>query len=188
MIESQFAVKSQRINFSISRLEAITTLAVITCHPIQRPDGAFSSYRCRIGNKSLDDKISRSRRGSEKNTDDIWSWPCVLISPQLTSAGAPEKDQRSVTRMYRSWRSNPNTRSAKRRWYCEWDFILSRTSLRLLCILLTCSISTFSSPCFHQCRHSCFSSSSSCPPLLSPPLSPCVCVRADVSVPADIRL
>lgn len=47
---------------------------------------------------------------------------CVGFVSQPTSAGAPEKDLRSDTRMYRSWRSNPNTRTAKRRWYCEWDF------------------------------------------------------------------
>lgn len=43
-----------------------------------------------------------------------------MISSQPTSAGAPEKDQRSGTRMFRSWRLNPNTPSVRRRWYCEW--------------------------------------------------------------------
>lgn len=45
-----------------------------------------------------------------------------LISSQPTSAGAPEKDQRSGTRTFRSWRLNPNIPTVRRRWYCEWDF------------------------------------------------------------------
>lgn len=41
---------------------------------------------------------------------------CVcLIFPQPTSAGAPEKDQRSGTRTFRSWRSNPNIPTVRRR-------------------------------------------------------------------------
>lgn len=45
-----------------------------------------------------------------------------LISSQPTSAGAPEKDQRSGTRTFRSWRLNPNIPTVRRRWYCEWHF------------------------------------------------------------------
>lgn len=47
-----------------------------------------------------------------------------MISSQPTSAGAPEKDQRSGTRTFRSWRLNPNIPTVRRRWYCEWRFAL----------------------------------------------------------------
>ena len=62
----------------------------------------------------------------------IQSSTCVWFSRQPISAGAPERDRRSDTRTYRSWRSNPNTHSARRRWYCQWDlFFLLSPSLSL---------------------------------------------------------
>lgn len=47
--------------------------------------------------------------------DDVKVCFIFVCFEQPTSAGAPGKDQRSDTWMYRSWRSNPNTLTAKRR-------------------------------------------------------------------------
>lgn len=70
-----------------------------------------------------------------------------LVSRQPTSAGAPEKGQRSDTRMCRSWRSNPNTRSARRRWYCEWAFhclfVSFHSFFPLLGIFIVCPVLPF---------------------------------------------
>lgn len=59
----------------------------------------------------------------------IFSCCCCCFFLQATSAGVPGKDQRSATRMCKSWSSNPNIPTARKRWYCEVYFMISPSSL-----------------------------------------------------------